>query len=127
MFLASADQQIAVLTPATQTVESMFPARVWQWFNPYTVFGSCAALGFVDGYVASFGMNNGLLALYSTDGDEVAVTRLPPLDPSTPIARPIAVTVADGLLAFAHVVPAPMMTVFPHSVTPRTGECGPDS
>ncbi|HLY38941.1 MAG TPA: hypothetical protein VKU61_12945, partial [Candidatus Binatia bacterium] len=124
VFLASADQQIAVLTPATQTVESIFPARVWQWFNPYAVFGSCAALGFVDGYVASFGMNNRLLALYSTDGDEVAVTRLPPLDPSASVARPIVVTVADGLLAFAHAVPAPMITVFPHSVTPRTGECG---
>jgi hypothetical protein len=68
-------------------------------------------------------MNNRLAALYSTDGDEVAVTRLPPLDPAAPVTRPIVVTVADGLLGFATAVPAPMMTVFRHSVAPRADGC----
>ena len=76
LILASADQHIAIVRPASRTVEALFPALVWESLKFFDA-GSCAVVRRLGDHVATdLGLGNTLLALYTTAGRPVTAVRL---------------------------------------------------
>lgn len=122
LILASADQRVMVLRPATQEVERVFPAHVWESYKLFD-FGSCSVIRVLDGYIASFGMNNSLLALYTMSGDEVAALRLADAVGGMIESGVTSVDVSDTFLVLTQVFPSPTAQVFSHAVSVKSAGC----
>ncbi|TMA40509.1 MAG: hypothetical protein E6J83_13835 [Deltaproteobacteria bacterium] len=122
LILASADQHVMILRPAAREIEHEFPAHVWESYKLFD-FGSCAVIRLLDGYIASFGMSNSLLALYTMSGDQVASLRLADAMGGMVQSGVIAIDVSDTLLVFAQVLPSPTAQVFSHAVSVKSAGC----
>jgi len=123
LILASADQQVAILKPATREVERVFPAHVWESFKQGD-FGACPVIRLLDGYVASFELNASLLALYTMAGEEVSTLRLADALGWMPQLGVTAIDVSDGLLVLTEVLGgAARAQLYSHAVTRKGPGC----
>jgi hypothetical protein len=121
LLLAAADQHVVVVRPETRRVEREFPARIWPSFRLQD-FGSCTALRMLGGYVASFGLSDGLLALYSPAGKPHANVRMAEALPDLAELGPIAVDVSGSSLLFTEVL-LPMTKVFSYEISAGRAGC----
>jgi hypothetical protein len=122
LLLASADQRIAVLRPATREVEGIFPAPVSESYKQFS-FGACAPIEVIDGYIGSFQMNRAYLTLLTMTGKKVATVHL--ADAVSGILTGYGITAADAStteLVLTNSLP-PQARVFTPTVSPATGGC----
>jgi hypothetical protein len=122
LVLASADQHVAIVRPASRTVEREFPAHVWEGLKHFD-FGSCPVIRMLDGYVASFSLSTGLVALYTTEGDAVTALRLTDALPKLIESRVAAIDVSDRLLVLTEAAAAPMMQAYAQAIGPKREGC----
>jgi hypothetical protein len=83
LVLATADQRLHVLDPATRQIVRSFPATVVparRWF-----FGECAVLASGTGWIASLDQMRGILFFYDPEGRPLGRVRLGPSIPTGPV------------------------------------------
>ncbi len=122
LILASADQHLTVARPATREIERTFPAHVWESFRLFD-FGSCSVIRSLDGYVASFALNNSLVALYTMSGEEVSTLRLTDAMPDTFALGVTAIDVADAQLVVTSVLGMPVARIMSYAISPQRPGC----
>ena len=81
--LATADQHLHVVDPATRQIERSFPAMVVPSRRFH--FGECAVLVSGDGWIASVDQMRGLLFFYDLDGTPLGRVPLAPSIPGGPV------------------------------------------